>query len=650
MGITSNSFVRILGALFWLTPAVNAQEPRVPEYLGTQACVDCHQAEFEAWQGSHHDLAWTPPDALHVLGDFDNAVFEHKGVRTTFTTEDGGYYITSDGPDGTLQTYPVHSVAGIAPLQQYLIETEPGKIQSFDVVWDIENEEWYHLYPDQDLPAYNGLHWTGPYKNWAARCAECHATGYQKGYDPVSKAYTSTQVEIGVGCEACHGPGEAHVAWALPGGDYDPARWARVGETGLTMDFSAGAEVEIQQCASCHARREAFEEGNPLPGTPFHDAYRLSLLRDGMYHPDGQILEEVYVYGSFLQSKMYAAGVACTDCHTPHEAVRITDTNALCTQCHSTAGNPEFPTLRLAEYDDPAHHFHPPGSEAAQCKSCHMIERDYMGIDGRRDHSFRVPRPDLTVQTGAPNACNDCHTDRSAEEMVDALEARFPDSQHRGAHFAQVFARARIARQSTAENIVALTEYLDLPGIVRASALELLHPMADPSLAARMAPFLVDPDPLVRAAAIPIQRGAGVALRVDRLTPVLSDPVRSVRMAAAREFLDLDLQTLPENTARTLSQAIVEWQRSLRAKADFPEIQIVLGGVGLTTRNMPAALSAFSEAVSMDPQREDAWSIIVRVHAALGDMEAARDAADAAIAANPDSVALKVLRGQVSQQ
>ncbi|WP_424968240.1 multiheme c-type cytochrome [Dinoroseobacter sp. S375] len=635
-----------LSAVCAALPAA-AQDPRTPAYIGSESCTECHTEEAEAWTGSHHALAWTPPDATHVLGDFDNAEFLHKGVRTRFTTEDGRYYITSDGPDGQMTRYPVHSVAGVAPLQQYLIETEPGKIQSFDVVWDVDQARWYHLYPDQDLPYSDGLHWTGPYKNWAARCAECHATGYDKGYDPRSRSYASRQAEIGVGCEACHGPGEAHRDWALPGGSYDPGLWSSVGATGLTMDFTAGAEAEIQQCASCHSRREPFEAGNPLPGTAYHDAYRLTLLRDGTYHPDGQILDEVYVYGSFLQSKMYAKGVACTDCHNPHTAQVISDTNTVCTQCHSPAGNPDFPSLPLADYDTPAHHFHEIGSEGAQCKSCHMIERDYMGIDGRRDHSFRVPRPDLTVRTGAPNACNDCHTDRSAEEMADILQARSPESRHRGPHFADVFARARVAPQSTAENIVALTEYLELPGIVRATALELLHPIATPDLASRMVPLLSDPDPLVRAAAIPVQRAAPNTERAPRLAPLLADPARSVRMAAAREFLNMNLARLPNRVNADLGRAMSDWQASLIARADYPETQIVLAGIGLTSRNMQAALMAFTEAVTMDPQLEQGWTMIVRIHAALGNADAARAAAEDAIAANPDSVPLKVLRGEL---
>lgn len=627
--------------------AQNGPEPKVPQYIGSALCSDCHTDAAEAWEGSHHALAWTPPDAAHVLGDFDDAEFLHKGVRTRFTTEDGTYFITSDGPDGALRKYPVHSVAGVAPLQQYLIETEPGKIQSFDVVWDAEQGQWYHLYPDQDLPYSDGLHWTGPYKNWGARCAECHATGYVKGYDPSTRSYSSSEAEIGVGCEACHGPGEAHVTWAQPGGSYDPGLWASVGDTGLTMDFAAGAEAEIQQCASCHSRREAFADGNPLPGTPYHDAYRLGTLRDGLYHPDGQILEEVYVYGSFLQSKMYAKGVACTDCHNPHTAQVISDTNTVCTQCHSPAGNPEFPSLPLALYDDPSHHFHEIGTDGAQCKSCHMIERDYMGIDGRRDHSFRVPRPDLTVSTGSPNACNDCHTDSTPEEMATELEARFPESRHRGPHYGEVFARARIAPQTTAENIVALTEYLEMPGIVRATALELLHPITSPDLADRMVPLLADPDPLVRAAAIPIQRGAQNTDRAPRLVGLLSDPVRSVRMAAAREFLNMNIARLPPRLSADLGTAMGEWQQSLLARADFPEAQIVLAGVGLTSRNMMAALAAFTEAVTLDPQMEQAWTMIIRIHAALGNDDAALAAAEEAVTSNPDSLPLKIMRGEL---
>lgn len=361
----------------------------ITEYVGSQSCVACHAEAAELWTTSHHAHAWmqTSPDA--VVADFDGTSFAHNGMTATFRTEDGEYHITVTEMDGVRTDYPVHSVVGIEPLQQYLLETEPGRLQSFDVVWDTERHHWFHLYPDQDLPPDDGLHWSGPYKTWNARCAECHATGYEKTYDAATRSYASRQAEIGVGCEACHGPGRAHADWAATLGTEQEAPAPEA--YGFDQPF-ATTEATIQQCATCHSRREAFEDASPRPGTPYHDAYNLSLLRPGLYHADGQIRDEVYVYGSFLQSKMYAKGVGCLNCHDAHSGALLAEGNAVCAQCHSLAGNPEFETLRLADYDSPEHHFHTPGSEGAQCTSCHAPE----------------PRS-IWATTGAPITRFGCH-------------------------------------------------------------------------------------------------------------------------------------------------------------------------------------------------------------------------------------------------
>ncbi|MFK7870335.1 MAG: multiheme c-type cytochrome [Roseobacter sp.] len=625
---------------------VAAQEAPVPAYVGTQACADCHTDAMAAWEGSHHAKAWTPTAAENILGDFGDVTFTQNGVTSRFYIDDDTYMIETDGPTGRINRYPVHSVVGIEPLQQYLLETEEGRLQSFDVVWDTEEERWYHLYPDQELYGGDGLHWTGPYKNWNARCAECHATDFDKNYTPITRSYASTQSEIGVGCEACHGPGEAHLAWAN-GLETTQTPWEGLNETGFTIDMGLGREVYLQQCASCHARREPFDAGNPLPGTPFHDAYRLSTLRDGIYHADGQILEEVYVYGSFLQSKMYAQGVTCNDCHTPHSAeLRVTG-NGTCTQCHSENGNPRFPTLSLQSYDDPAHHFHQAGSEAAQCKSCHMIERDYMVVDGRHDHSFRVPRPDLSLETRSPNACSDCHSDQPAAWAAATLEEWYPNSTKRGPHYGQALAAGRRNLRGSANELAALAEYEVMPGIARATALEMLSQVPTPALADRLAPLLNDPDPMVRVAAVGVQGGAPESLRAARLFAVLDDPTKAVRIAAARAFLNLSPAQITAEMSQDLGGAMRDWQGSLMAKADFPETQMVLGGVGLVTRRMESALRAFGEAVVLDPQQEQAWTMMIRIHDAMGNRQAARATADRAVAANPESVELNLLRSDL---
>ncbi|NOD67339.1 cytochrome c3 family protein [Ruegeria sp. HKCCD7303] len=583
-----------------------ASEAQAQNYVGSEQCADCHQAEAAAWASSHHALAWTDVDHGALDADFDGTRFDLDGMTVAFAEDAGRYSARVTEKDGVTKGYDVHSVVGIEPLQQYLFETEAGRLQSFDVVWDTERKQWYHLYPDQDLPPDDGLHWTGPYKNWNSRCAECHATGFEKNYSAETKSYSSQQVEIGVGCEACHGPGSAHIDWVKGQGASE-----NLGPSGFLISWGKGqTEAEIQQCAGCHSRREAHGDGNPLPGTPFHDAYNLALLRPGSYHPDGQILDEVYVYGSFLQSKMYAQGVGCMNCHEPHSAKLKAEGNGVCTQCHSPAGNPDFPTLTAKEYDTPAHHNHPENSDGAQCKSCHMIERVYMGVDWRRDHSFRIPRPDLGLGV---DACTDCHEEKDQDWAANQIEGWFPDDTHRGPHFGTVFNAAAEGRLGTPEGLLAVAMDPSNAGIVRATAAYLLQPFASPDLATATASLLQDDDPLIRANAAALQRQANPVEQVQRLEPLLSDPLRNVRIAAAKEFLTIPPQALTPRQQSLAGQGMSEWQQAIANRLDFPETHLVLGGMALTLRNAPAAEQAFREVVTLDPQRGEAWPMLVQL-------------------------------------
>ncbi len=643
-------YLTVIGLSLWVA-AANAEERAAvasPAYVGTEVCSGCHEAEATAWKTSDHAHAWMEPAPDTVDGDFGNVTFEHSGKTSRFFTQDSAYFIETSDVQGKPKTFKVVGVDGIRPLQQYLVETEPGRIQSFDVAWDQEHKRWYHLYGEDAPPPSDGLHWTGVYKNWNARCAECHATGFEKNYDPETRNYSSIQAEIGVGCEACHGPGEAHVAWANDAENYKQSPFPGTGETGLLVDYSRGLpETEIQQCAGCHSRREALADGNPLPGTPFHDAYRLSSLRQGLYHADGQILDEVYVYGSFLQSKMYANGVRCSNCHEPHSGQLRGEGNAVCTQCHSPAGTPDFPSLTAKLYDDPAHHFQEQGTAGAECKSCHMIERTYMGIDGRRDHSFRIPRPDLTEKLGTPNACTDCHDDKPASWAAAVLERRFPDSHNRGSHFAEIFTEAHQDPGIKAADLLNVAKQESFPGIVRATALDLLQPVSTPDIAAAAAELIQDPLPLVREMAVALQQGAPAPDRIQRIVPALSDSAKSVRIAAARMLLGAPIAHMPAQMAVAAGTATREWDDSLANKADFPEIQLVLGGKALAERNAPAAIAAFEEVTRLDPQMVNAWVMQVRIKMAVGDMAGAEQSLQKALIANPVDPALQSVKQQL---
>ncbi len=625
-----------------LVAAAEAPAPP-PSFVGSETCARCHRAEAGRWHGSDHALAWTPPDAAHVLGDFNDTTFESDAISARFFRKDGRFWIEAEDGNGQRRAFEVLGVAGVRPLQQYLISPEAGRTQAFDVAWDTERRVWYDLYPDTARPAGDGLHWTGPYKSWEARCAECHATDYHRNYAPPTRTYAPTMAEIGVGCEACHGPGAAHVDWVRHRGT---AVAAGLTPQGFTADLST-AEGQIQQCAGCHSRRESLIDGDPLPGTPYHDSFTLALLRDGVYHADGQIEAEDYEYGSFLQSRMYAHGVRCSDCHDPHSLQLRADGNAVCTQCHSPAGNDRFPTLRKALYDDPSHHFHEPGTPGASCPACHMPQQVYMGVDARRDHGFRVPRPDLSAETGDPDTCAACHADKGPDWAAAEIAKRYPDSTHRGPTFATTFAQARWAPAQQADALLAIATNPEAAGIVRASALDLLAPVSDAGIATRAAPLLADPDPLVRAAAAGVQRPLDADARAARLLPVLGDPLRTVRIAAAKAMLGPPPTAAPPATMTALAAATGEWQASEKTRLDFPETHLQIAGAALANRNFAIADAAFREAVSLDPQLVDGWVMIVRLHAALGDAPGAAAALTEAEAANPGNEVLAQLRSQL---
>ena len=632
----------LLAATLVAAPALTQA---APAYVGSEACAACHAEAAQAWAGSHHAMAWTWPSPDTVVADFDGTEFRHRGMVARFRIEPDGYHVAVTEKDGVTTDYRVHSVAGIEPLQQYLLEIEPGRLQSFDVVWDTEEGRWFHLYPGEDLPPDDGLHWTGPYKNWNARCAECHATGFEKNYDSATRRYRSTQSEIGVGCEACHGPGSAHLEWAQ-----SPEAWKPMpglDTHGFTQSF-AGTEATIQQCATCHSRREAHGDASPLPGTPYHDAYGLSLLQPGLYHADGQILDEVYVYGSFLQAKKFSRGVSCLNCHDAHSAKPPAEGNAICTQCHAPAGNPGFPTARRAAYDTVAHHFHEPGTPGAQCRNCHAPESVYMGNDWRADHSFRIPRPDLSAATGGPDACTACHANRSPDWAAAEIAARYPENRNRRPHFGEVLAAGRTDPAAARGDLTMLAQDTTQPGIARASAMRLLESAADAALAERGAPWLTDADPMVRAAAVRLQRGAPPEEQVLRLLDALSDPVRSVRMAAAQALLGAPIARLPRATQARLDAAMAEWRAALASRLDFPETHLQLAGAALTLRAFPQAEAAFRETVYLDPQRVEAWIMLVRIAAATRGADAALGALEDALAAMPEAPALLRLREEIT--
>ncbi len=596
-------------------------------YVGREACAGCHAEQTDRWRGSHHDLAMQEATEDTVLGAFEGAVFSYAGTTTTFFRQGGGFFVRTDGPDGELTDYQISYVFGVEPLQQYLIGFADGRYQALSIAWDTRSAEeggqrWYHLYPGEQVDFQDPLHWTGVYQNWNQQCAECHSTDLRKAYDAAADTYDTTFSEIDVSCEACHGPGSVHAAWAeriaageldaeaslglvVDLGDSSGGVWQINHATGIaerTAPRTSAAEIET--CGRCHARRTAIDT-DYQHGLPLLDSHRLALLDEGLYHADGQILDEVYVYGSFVQSKMYHAGVSCGDCHDPH-SLEIASPDAACGRCHLSE-----------KFAVPAHHFHQPGSAGASCVACHMPERTYMGIDSRRDHGLRIPRPDLALTIGTPDACTDCHSGRPAGWAARAFAEWYGDVDARRPGFARALDAGRRGLPGARRLLADLAADPSMPAIARGTALAMARSagLADPDVLRR---GLADSEPLVRLGTVRGVETVDPRLWPELLAALLDDPVRAVRIEAGRTLAQLPATAIPETSRPSFELALAEYLEAQELNADRPDGQLNLALTYAARGRSGDAEHAYSRALELDPWFSPAYVNLADLYRATG--------------------------------
>jgi predicted CXXCH cytochrome family protein len=506
--------------------------PPAATFADEKGCAGCHAAQAAAWKRSHHALAMQEASAQTVLGNFDDTAFTSHGITTRFFRRDGKPFIRTDGPDGKPGEYEVKYVFGVTPLQQYLLELPGGRLQALSVAWDTQRKRWFHLYPKERIDHRDELHWSKPSQNWNFMCAECHSTGLDKKYDAAQNAYATRWHQINVGCQACHGPGSAHVAWAEAYVKEKKGLAPAAGAMGLRVDLKAGeSRVQIEACARCHARRSVIAPEYEY-GKRFMDSHLPALLAEGLFHADGQIRDEVYEYGSFLQSKMAQKGLRCSDCHDAHSGELKAQGNALCVTCHNAQAPAaragiDASGLKKLDYDSPAHHFHAQGKPGSGCAECHAPRTTYMVVDPRADHSFRIPRPDLTQKLGTPNACNGCHASKDAKWAAAAIERARPG--YRPApHYGEALDAGRHGKAGALRLLAVVIEDRQQPAIVRASALDLARRYPGALSGRLFVAALQDPDPLARRVAVSAFEAAPAERRAKLIGALLSDPVRAV--------------------------------------------------------------------------------------------------------------------------
>jgi Flp pilus assembly protein TadD len=585
-----------------------------------------------------------------VLGDFSGREFVYAGVTSHFFERDGKFVVRTDGPDGELRDYAIAYTFGVFPLQQYLVEFPGGRFQALSLAWDTRpssegGQRWFHLYPDEQIDFRDPLHWTKRFQNWNLMCAECHSTDLQKNYRPSadggSGRYETTWFELDISCEACHGPGSKHVAWGdkkeeerdpnlenaglvVNLGDDDGGIWEIDTETGLAKRIPPRSNNrQVETCARCHARRSS-QQADYFHGEPILDTHRVAMLDELLYYPDGQILEEVYVYGSFIQSRMYRQGVTCQDCHDPHGLHVRGEGNARCAGCHAPQ-----------KFDTAAHHFHEVGTEGALCVSCHMPTRNYMVVDPRLDHSMRVPRPDLTDRLGTPDACSGCHRDKPATWSAEAIVRWYGGE--RTSHYGEALQAGRAGAPTAGELLSRVALDSEAPGIARGTALALLGRQPTSQTADTLAAAILDDEPFVRLGALESAEILSPEARHRLVVPLLEDAIRSVRIEAARVLAGVPRESFTPGQWERLTEVLDEYREVQQRDADWPDSHVNLGLLHLQLGEHDEAEQAYRQALALDPQ-------FSRAYVNLADLYRVRDRDEEAVQLLRDGLA-KVWEG-----
>jgi predicted CXXCH cytochrome family protein len=559
-----------LAAMIWL--ASRSLDPEPPDaaegdsrsavsdaYAGSASCRQCHRRIHDEWAASHHALAEVPFDAERHGRAFAPERTVRHGTRTsTARVRDGVHEVVTEGEDGAVRPLRPVRVIGVDPLWQPVVAAPGGRYQVMNLAYDPRRDEWFDVHGGEDRRPHEWGYWTNRGMTWNSMCASCHTTDFRKGYDAAADAYDSKYLELGAGCEACHGPYRRHVDAMVAAG--------KAGEVAASGDAAVSwppkaflqslatsppapgerprgrLDVVNDACGSCHARRNEIT-GRFVPGERFLDHYRPVIPDEtDVFYADGQVREEDYEYVPFLSSRMYEMGVRCIHCHEPHTAKPRAAGIELCLGCHE------------GKIDPAAHSHHEPASPGAQCAGCHMPLTTYMQRHPRRDHGFTIPDPLLTREHGIPNACNRCHTEESTDWAVRWCETWYgPRMERATRRRARHVARGRRGDETAVDLLLAL--WRDDPSALwRSVVLRLLGPWALGSEAVRDAVLsgLTDPDPLVRSTAVQAAEGlvdaelVGEAVARDareKLRALLEDPLRLVRVEAAwalRRELDVE--------------------------------------------------------------------------------------------------------------
>ncbi|MCH2159657.1 MAG: tetratricopeptide repeat protein [Oleiphilaceae bacterium] len=603
----------------------------------SQTCVACHKKEVNAWRSSHHAKAMGKANSKNILGNFEDARLSYEGKLVKFTLEAEKYYIEMPNLSGVMKKYQVLYTFGFDPLQQYMFDEGKGKLQFFPFAWDsrpksMGGQRWYVVHPDQE--PHDSFHWSRMGQNWNQMCADCHSSDFRKNFDLNTRTYSSEFSSINVSCSSCHGNLSEHsrdpvsypVLTDSPYIGVETPLYKTDSQSKLNPISKRRSSDQVIVCASCHARRNAISD-RAEPDF-LNRALETVLLTPEFYHVDGQVSDENFVWGSFVQSKMYDAGVTCTNCHDPHGGQLHVTGNQVCTQCHDSK-----------TYDKPTHHMHKVGTDAAECVSCHMPATVYMGVDSRRDHQFSIPRPHLTRDTGAPNACNNCHTNQDANWASTTIETWYPKIDDSYAkHFAYAFNEADNLIPSGRQKLLTVFTDDTQATIIRASALSRLanYPHPDSMQAIEIA--VKRSEPQFRLAAIDAAAPYSNAEKWQLLKPLINDAQSNIRARGSRALAAASqMSSIPVQAKKLIKNGLEEYRSMQNYQADRGFAHTNLGNLERDLNNFENAAKHYNAAINIEPIYIPAYLALARLTESLNNTAQSINVLNQALTINPDS-------------
>ncbi|MDZ7738546.1 MAG: tetratricopeptide repeat protein [Bacteroidales bacterium] len=564
-------------------------------YSGSESCKPCHEEFYELWADSYHGLAMQPvnPDFINK-----NIKMYNQPVRVGTDTfmvslENDSLIFTELLHSGAINKYPAVHAMGGKYIYYFLTPLSRGRLQVLPLAYDCDKEIWYnnpesgvrHFENLEDAP----LDWKNHLYTFNTTCYSCHVSQLETNYDLASNTYHTTWREPGINCETCHGPSYEHIEVCVRAEEGNIPADLKIIQT---SDFTP--EQHNASCGSCHAKANVIAEGFE-PGARFYDYFDLISLENPDFYADGRDLGENYTMTTWEMNKcVQNSDMHCVTCHTSSGRYRFAGANAndACMPCHSE---------RVANVN--AHSFHAEDSEGSKCIACHMPKTTFAKMD-RSDHSFRPPMPGATIAFGSPNACNICHDDMTAEWAESEIMKTHPNKRYQEETLTNgvLIRKAREGDWSELEEILNGLQINSFDDIYSTSFIRLLENSDSPSKWPVMISLTFHESPLVRGAAAHSLYFNSTQEAFNRLSELVSDEYRLVRLNAAFALSSYSREFLSQEDMPVISAAMDEYENSLVARPDDWSAHYNLGNYYSNINDLDKAVKAYNTSIKIYPE------------------------------------------------